>query len=167
MKGSARLPFLLCLFLCGTDAASASESAKQAPAFTAKLFGGEGFSLAGASGQVVILHFWATWCAPCRAEMDALEAYFQKHRSEGLKLIAISMDSPKDEEKAREVMKKFSFSAAMSKDASYKGYGRIWHLPLTFVVDRKGILTKDAWQEEKGISVEILEKTVTPILQAK
>ena len=120
--------------------------------------------LADFRGQVVLVNFWATWCEPCRAEMPAIEAYYQKHRAEGLQIIAVSMDDPKDEAKVREVMRAFSFPAALMRDASLKGYGRIWRIPLTFVIDRQGIVRKDGWYGEAGIDLPLLEKTVTPLL---
>ena len=96
--------------------------------------------------------------------MPALEAYYQKHRAEGLQMIAISMDDPKDEAKVREVIRSFAFAGAMAKDANIKAYGRIWRIPLTFVIDRRGILRKDGWYGDPGIDLPMLDKTVTPLL---
>jgi thiol-disulfide isomerase/thioredoxin len=144
--------------------ADAVEVGKPAPPAQAKFLDGTRFTLADHAGKVVILNFWATWCAPCRAEMPAIDAYYQKHRAEGLQIIAISMDDAKDEAKVREVMREFAFPAALIRDASLKGYGRIWRVPLTFVIDRRGILRKDGWYGDPGIDLPLLEKTVTPLL---
>jgi thiol-disulfide isomerase/thioredoxin len=144
--------------------AKGPEVGKAAPAYQATLLDGSRLSDADQRGDVVIVNFWATWCVPCRAEMPALEAYYQEHRTQGLKLLAISMDDPKDEAKVRQVMATFSFPAAMARDANFKGYGRIWRIPLTFVIDRDGILRKDGWYGDAGIDLPMLEKTVTPLL---
>ncbi len=156
----------LMLTLNGTSLALDIAEGKAAPALDLKFLDGTRFALAEQSGNVVILNFWATWCTPCRAEMPALEAYYAKHRAEGLQLIAISMDNPNDEAKVREVMKAFTFPAAMARDANIKGYGRIWRIPLTFVIDRKGILRKDGWYGDPGIDAPLLDKIVTPLLNA-
>jgi hypothetical protein len=74
------------------------------------------------------------------------------------------MDDPEDEAKVRQLMSTFSFLAAMARDANFKGYGRIWRVPLTFVIDRDGILRKDGWYGDAGIDLPMLEKTVTPLL---
>jgi len=144
---------------------SASEG-KPAPQLTAKLLDGTPFRLTDNAGKVVVVNVWATWCAPCRAEMPALDAYFRDHRDEGLVLLAISMDDPKDEAKVREVMKAYAFPAGMARDADIRSYGRIWRLPLTFVIDRRGILRKDDWYGDPGLDAPSLEKTVTPLLRA-
>jgi cytochrome c biogenesis protein CcmG, thiol:disulfide interchange protein DsbE len=138
-----------------------------APALDGRLFDGSRFSLADHAGKVVVLNFWASWCAPCREEMPALDAYYRRHRSEGLEMIAISMDNPKDEAKAREIMRAFAFAGAFAREMNIKGYGRIWRLPLTFVIDRQGVLRKDGWYGESLLDTATLEATVTPLLRAQ
>jgi thiol-disulfide isomerase/thioredoxin len=138
---------------------------KPAPPFSATLFDGRAFSLADARGKVVMVNFWATWCAPCRAEMPAIDAFFRAHRDDGLVVIAVSMDRAADEAKARAAMNDYAFGAAFAKDASFKDYGRIWRLPLTFVVDRAGVLRKDDWYEDPGIDAAKLDAVVLPLLQ--
>jgi len=156
----------LLLIVAAIALARGPEEGKPAPAFEARLLNGGQFSLAQASGKVVIVNFWATWCAPCRQEMPALDAYYVQHRAEGLEVVAVAMDDAKTEAKVSEVMRAFAFPAALAREASFKGYGRIWRLPLTFVIDRHGVLRKDAWYGDPGIDAALLEKVVTPLLSA-
>jgi len=160
-----RLVWLLCA-LWGAGHALAGREGKPAPTIEARLLDGTAFSLAAQSGKVVVVNLWATWCAPCRAEMAAFDAYYRKHREEGLVFVAISVDDPKDEAAVREVMQPFAFPAALARDANIKGYGRVWRVPLTFVIDRKGILQKDDWYGNPGFDLPLLESTVTPLLRA-
>jgi thiol-disulfide isomerase/thioredoxin len=148
------------------QAAALSEGAP-APAIEARLLDGSAFSLAAQAGKVVIVNLWATWCAPCRAEMPALDAYYRQHRDEGLVLLAISMDAPKDEAKVRDVMRDFAFPAALIRDADIRGYGRVWRLPLTFVIDRAGVLRKEDWYGDPGLDGAQLDATVTPLLRGQ
>ena len=158
---------LLALLIFIQIPANAIEEGKTAPVLTAKLLDGKLFSTDSAKGEVVIINFWATWCPPCRQEMPALESYYQKHKSQGLKIIAVSLDDPTDAEKVREVMHDFTFDAALDIETQHKAYGRIWRLPLTFVIDRKGVLRKVGWYGSVGIDQPLLEKIVTPLLEEK
>jgi cytochrome c biogenesis protein CcmG/thiol:disulfide interchange protein DsbE len=163
---SIRVPVIACLFALAGPAFAIAEGAP-APAIEGRLLDGTGFSLAAHAGKVVMFNFWATWCAPCREEMPALDAYYRRHHGEGFELIAISMDSPKDEAKARAMMQYFAFPAALARETNVKGYGRIWRLPLTFVIDRRGILRKDGWSGDPLLDAAILEETITPLLRAR
>jgi thiol-disulfide isomerase/thioredoxin len=147
--------------------ASAISEGAPAPALDGRLFDGSRFSLAENAGKVVVLNFWASWCAPCREEMPALDAYYRRHRGEGLEMVAISMDSPKDEAKAREIMRAFSFPAAFGREMNIKAYGRISQLPTTFIIDRQGRLQKNRAYGDSLLDMAILEKTVTPLLRAR
>ena len=157
------IPLGLAILAAGTAAVPARE-AKHAPALEAKLLDGSSFALSGQTGKVVIVNFWASWCVPCRREMPALDEYYRNHRGQGLELIAISLDEPVDEPQVREIMRAFSFPAAMANQASFDGYGRIWRLPLTFVIDRDGRLRQEGWYGKPSIDLDLLEKTVTPLL---
>lgn len=145
--------------------AFAAVEGQPAPAIEAKLLDGTVFNLAADAGKVVIVNMWATWCGPCREEMPALDAYYRKHRDQGLVMVALSMDDPKDEAKVRELTKAYSFPVGLEPDTYLTGYGRIWRLPLTFVVDRQGILRKDQWYGDPGLDAQQLEQTVTPLLR--
>ena len=152
------------------QAASATEArplkvGQPAPPFDALLLSGEPFSLDSAKDHVLLIQFWATWCPPCRTEMPVLDAYYRKHRSEGLKMVLISVDDPFEAWAVRKYMAPFSLPVGMAHDASFEGYGRIWRIPLTFVIDRKGILRRDAWLEDASIEEADLEQIITPLLR--
>ncbi|MDE1990403.1 MAG: TlpA family protein disulfide reductase [Betaproteobacteria bacterium] len=154
--------------LAAAPAAFAIAEGQPAPAYDIRLLDGQQFASTREAGHVVMLHFWASWCVPCRAEMPAMERYYRAHHAQGFDLVAISMDSPEDMDKARALMKPFSFPGAWIQDASVRGYGRIWRIPLTFVIDRQGVLRHDAWDGgDAGITDAALEQALTPLLEAK
>ena len=157
---------LLCAVTAG-DPAVAATVGQAAPAISATFLDGSTFSLADQAGKVVVVNMWATWCAPCREEMPALDGFYREHRDQGLVVVALAMDNPRDVAKVRDLVQAYAFPAGMAADARMSGYGRIWRLPMTFVIDRKGILQKDQWYSEDGLSRAALDATITPLLRAQ
>ena len=161
-----RIIFLVGMLLVG--AVHAMQVGQPAPALSAKLFDGSAFSLAQSRGKVVVVSFWACWCSNCRAELTALDAFYKAHRTDGLDIVAINMDDAEDLNKVREVVKNLSFPTALHADTKAEGYGRIWRLPITFVIDREGKLRYDGGQgEAKSFDLPALEQTVTPLFEKK
>lgn len=136
-----------------------------APAFTVTTLDGRVLGSASLQGKVVLLHFWATWCPPCQAEMPALERFYQQHHDEGLEIIAVSVEDRSDEAKVRAAAAAYTYPLALISNATVSGYGRIWRLPLTFVIDRAGVLRKSDWSGEQPISATSLDEYVLPYLK--
>ena len=164
-KFGRSLFFSVLLLLHVAPAAAQPQVGMPAPAIYAELLDGGSFDSAKQRGKVIVLNFWASWCKPCRQEMPALDAYYRAHRAEGLELIAISIEEPADIAKVTRTMKDFSFPAALASSARIEGYGRPWRLPITFVIDRRGVLRFDGLKYAKALDVPALEKIVTPLLR--
>jgi thiol-disulfide isomerase/thioredoxin len=152
-------------FLAATCLAASPKESEPAPAFAAKSLAGQQIDSAGLKGKVVILHFWATWCPPCREEMPALDKFYREHRAEGLEVVAVSIEESADLAKVREAAKAYSFPSAMLADARVDGFGRIWALPLTFLIDRHGILRRADWTGGEKIDSASLDRLVLPLLR--
>ena len=69
---------------------------KPAPSLVMKDLEGRTLRLSGYKGRVVLLNFWATWCAPCRAEMPALDALEGKSGGGDFEVVAINVDTGDD-----------------------------------------------------------------------
>jgi cytochrome c biogenesis protein CcmG/thiol:disulfide interchange protein DsbE len=128
------------------------------------LLTGQAFSTDELKGKVVLINFWASWCGPCRTEMPEIEAYYRQHRAQGLEVLAMSMDELADEGKVREAVKPFTFPVAMFKSAQLSGFGRIWRMPVSAVMDRQGRLVKQDWFIQPKLDAAALDAVIKPLL---
>jgi len=139
-----------------------------APEVRAKLLdGATQFQVSANRGKVTIINFWAAWCAPCREEMPAIDAYYKKHQNSGLEVLAISMDEASEAAEVRKIAQNYSFPVALKSDANFRGLGRIWRMPSTFVIDRQGILQKNGSVGDPKVDLPLLESVVTPLLEVQ
>jgi cytochrome c biogenesis protein CcmG, thiol:disulfide interchange protein DsbE len=136
-----------------------------APAAMLMTLEGERISTSDLLGQVVILTFWATWCAPCREELPLLSSYAAQHAVAGLRVLGFSLDSVDKLREVRQVAQSLHFPVGLLANSSAPGYGRIWRLPVNFTIDRAGRLIDDGWKDKKPTwTTERLERIVTPLL---
>ncbi|MGD8175125.1 TlpA disulfide reductase family protein [Marinimicrobium sp. ARAG 43.8] len=124
------LPLLLTLSL-GTNA-------EPAPDFTLESFEGESISLADQRGKVVMLNFWASWCAPCRKEMPLLDAMYQEYEEDGFVLLGVNVEQ--NTEAAKAFLEKLPVSFPILADPSSEVSRRyqVNAMPTTVVVDARG-----------------------------
>ncbi|HEY6896156.1 MAG TPA: TlpA disulfide reductase family protein [Rhodocyclaceae bacterium] len=151
--------------IAAASGATALEAGQPAPDYEITSVDGKMFKPAQGKGEVIVLNLWATWCSYCREEMPTLESYYQRHKAEGLRVIAVSMDEADADAKVREIMQAYSFSSGAARLSKLKGFGRIWRLPMTFVIDRNGMLRKDGSEGDPKLDLAVLEREVTPLLQ--
>jgi len=163
------LPILVgsLLTLGAGHAAAQVHEGEQAPSIRAQTLSGGEFDSVSRRGKVIVLNFWASWCKPCREEMPALDAFYRAHRSEGLEVLAVSVEDASDLAKVRQVMKKFTFPAALASGSQTDGYGRPWRIPVTYVVDRSGVLRFDGSKFAKTLDLRSLERIVGPLLRQR
>ncbi len=98
-------------------------------------------SLQSQRGRVVLLNFWATWCGPCRVEMPAMQRLYEEFNRRGLEILAVSTDA-----QGAAVTRPFTDSLGLTfpilHDSDFQvglTYGTRT-LPMTFLVDRQGII---------------------------
>src|SRR5579863_4905628 len=77
--------------------ANALRVGEPAPSATLVALDGKRISTSELLGRVVILTFWATWCAPCREELPLLSTFAARHAADGLTVLGFALDSPEDD----------------------------------------------------------------------
>ena len=81
-------------------------------------------------------------------------------------VLGFSLDTPDKLDEVRQVAKRLSFPVGLLGDPHVPGYGRIWHLPVNFTIDREGNLVDDGWKDKDPVwTQERLGRIVTPLLQ--
>jgi len=151
------------IFAASLALASASVGSP-APPLVVETLKGDSFDLATLRGKVVIVNFWATWCPPCREEMPALSALYRRYHAQGLEMIGLSADRHRDRGDVIKVMPSLTYPVGMLEDAKDNGFNTPSALPLTFVIDRAGIVRYKFMPNETALTEKSLADVVVPLL---
>jgi cytochrome c biogenesis protein CcmG, thiol:disulfide interchange protein DsbE len=109
-----------------------------APDFTLPQLDGGDLRLSSYRGKVVLLDFWASWCAPCREETPHLIELQQKYGGRGLQIIGVSMDDSPDPARAFYQQFHMNYPVAMGNAKTGELYGGVLGLPIAFLIKRDG-----------------------------
>jgi peroxiredoxin len=112
--------------------------------FTVRDVNGKHLRLSDFEKQVVLMNFWATWCKPCLVELRHLEKLYQKYKSKGFVVLAISMDGPETQAGVKPVVQqyKLTFPVAIDRDTRVvKLYNPKHNAPFSVLL-RKGKVVK-------------------------
>ena len=115
-----------------------------APDFTLSTFSGEPVNLAGLKGKVVLINFWASWCPPCRAEMQAMQHVYADYQDQGLVILAINTTYQDDILKATQFAQSegLTFPLLTEPDGNIARLYRVQAMPTSFFIDRQGKITR-------------------------
>ena len=144
-------------------AAGGPAAGEPAPGLIVPLVDGARFDLGALRGRVVIVNFWATWCPPCRAEMPALDAFYARFHARGVELVGISVDRKRDRKAVLQAAHAVHYPVAILAEAGTNGFGRPGALPVTYVVDRAGIV-RTVLTPDGALTADALERAVAPLL---
>jgi len=128
-----------------------------APPFTRAGLDGRSVDLSRYKGMVVLIDFWASWCAPCLIAIPHFRAWQARWGGRCFQVIGISMDDAAADAKAAAARLKVNYPVVMGDAKLAERYGGILGLPVEMLVGRDGRII-DIWQGE--IPPETIEKAV-------
>lgn len=106
--------------------------------FTLKKFNGTNLTLSNLRGKVVLLDFWASWCAPCREELPFLDILNKTYGNSNFEVVAVNIDNKP--EKAYDFLKKYSvkLTPVWDQEKQVVGAYDVETMPTTFIIDKEG-----------------------------
>ncbi|HZD55102.1 MAG TPA: redoxin domain-containing protein, partial [Anaerolineales bacterium] len=110
-----------------------------APDFELDTLSGEAVRLSDYRGKTVLLNFWATWCAPCRLEMPAMQSRFEEHKSD-LAVLGINFDEPESDVQAFAQELGLTFTILLDPGGEVQKLYRIRGYPSTYFLDADGVV---------------------------
>lgn len=143
------------------ESAAAQSQGQTAPDFTLTSLNGEPVSLSDYAGQVILVNLWATWCPPCKAEMPAINAFYEEYKGDGFVVLAVN--SQEDVAIVQQFITEqgFSFPVVLDSRGEVMNQYQVRGLPTTFIIDRSGEIQ---YMHSGAITYDQLEKVVQPLL---
>lgn len=120
------------------------EPVYDAPDFALATLEGDTLRLTDLRGQVVLLNFWATWCAPCRQEIPDLNAMHTDYAAEGFLVVGVSEDEGGFAD-VEPFAAEFEIPYPLVVDERgqlAEAYGGVWGLPTSFLIDQEGRIAR-------------------------
>jgi thiol-disulfide isomerase/thioredoxin len=150
-------------FLVALSSLVLGQGEKPAPKLELNDIEGRALRLSDYKGKIVLLNFWATWCAPCRAEMPDLVKWQREYKSKGLQVIGVTYP-PTELTEAREFIKSIevNYPVALGEERTKALFDKGETLPVTVVINKKGMIREVI---QGIIFPEEFEQKVKPLLR--
>jgi thiol-disulfide isomerase/thioredoxin len=158
----AKILAAVALAMSATAAPAASLKVGQpAPNFELVLVDGKRLHLSDLRGQVVVLNYWATWCAPCREELPLLDSYYRAASRRGwpLRVFAVATEDSLSKSQLKPLFKVLTIPSA----EKIKGgpFGDVDAVPTNYVIDRAGILR---YAKSGSFDLDLLNEVLVPLM---
>jgi peroxiredoxin len=138
---AAVLAAALLAWLFAGDAPEPVDRGSQAPAFELPRIGqGGSLSLDSLRGKVVLLNFWATWCAPCEEELPAMQRLYAALAGQGFELVGVSVDAEPDPVLEFQKRLGLGFPLLLDADQRVARSYQTFRFPETLLIGRDGVI---------------------------
>lgn len=113
-----------------------------APNFVLNTMAGETVKLSDLRGQAVLINLWATWCPPCRAEMQAIETVYEDYKDQGFTVLAVNMTYQDEPSAIAPFVEEqgLTFPILLDETSEMASNYQLKSLPSSFFIDREGII---------------------------
>lgn len=141
---SAATPRLLVLAALLLTGCRGKSGPVPAPDFALKDLKGSVVRLSDLRGKILVLDFWATWCEPCKQSIPVFESFSRKYPGKDVEVVGISEDAYAEDVVPFVKAHKMSYRVLLDPDNAVQESYRIYGLPSTVIVDRKGMI-RESW----------------------
>jgi thiol-disulfide isomerase/thioredoxin len=129
--------------------------------FTLKDMNGADYKMGDLKGKVVLVNFWASWCAPCLAEIPEFIKVRDEYHARGFEILGISTDDTPQQLRDFAAKYKTNYPLVQVSAEAEDAYGPVFGLPTSILVARDGSVCK---RHFGPLSKEQLEKELKPLL---
>jgi thiol-disulfide isomerase/thioredoxin len=126
------------------DLARLDRVGRPVPSFEVKDVDGKSFRFEDLKGKYVLVDFWATWCAPCLAELPRIQAAEARYRGKGFAVVSISIDETKGALVDFVRLRKYPWTQIHNATCTadlVQGFG-VNTIPATFLIDPRGVIVR-------------------------
>ena len=113
-----------------------------APDFELKTLTGESVKLSDLRGQAVLVNLWATWCPPCRAEMQSIETVYNEYKDQGFVVLAVNMTYQDNQTDIMPFVDQegLTFPILLDETGAMANAYQLQSLPSSYFIGRDGII---------------------------
>lgn len=155
-----RTLFLLAAFFCAMGLFAQNKSL---PSANVKTLDGQTLNVQelGKSGKITVISFWATWCSPCKKELDAIKDYYEEWQEKyDMELVAISIDDPRTAAKipAMVAEKGWEYRVLHDYNKEFQIAANVASVPFTLLLDAKGNIVFEHTGYAPGDELELEDR---------
>lgn len=128
----------LMVIIAGTLNERVVKAGDSAPDFSITTDQGRKVTATNFGGRVLVLHFWASWCAPCVDEAQPLNEFQKKVAGSGVVVLGVSIDTNENAYRRFISANKITFETARDPEANISSSYGTFKVPETYIIDRTG-----------------------------
>ncbi len=139
-----------------------SSPVKKFPELSLKTIQGQSFQLEKvfSKNKLTIIDYWATWCAPCKKELDAIKPHYNEWKSKGVELLAITIDDSQSINKVMPMVQQKQWDYTIVSDANRQSLVKLGFatVPQTYIVNQNGEIVYSHPGYTPGDEKELVKK---------